>query len=137
MAKIYGNYTLLRAGRTVEGLAALTGAPCQLIDLEVDYDSYNSLSMSNRLSAYDLIWAQLLSAREAAFLMGCSCGAGKREVDETMFQRVGLMSRHAYSILDVRQLDNWRQVFLLIITYRKNYFLDCYEFETLGEHLFG
>lgn len=103
----------MRAGRIVEGLATLTGAPCQFIDLEVDYNNCDSLSINNRHLAYDLIWAQLLSAREAAFLMGCSCGAGKREVNKILYNRVGLMSRHAYSILDVRQIDNWRYVYYL------------------------
>lgn len=101
----------MRAGRTVEGLATLTGAPCQSIDLEIDH---NNLSTSNCVSAYDLIWAQLLSAREAGFLMGCSCGAGKREVNEAVYKRVGLMSRHAYSILDVRQINNLRYLFFYI-----------------------
>lgn len=58
---------------------------------------------ASRLAALDIVWAQLLSARDARFIMGCSCGAGKRHVDEAEYRRVGLMSQHAYSILDVKQ----------------------------------
>lgn len=42
--------------------------------------------------------------------MGCSCGAGRREINEAEYKRVGLMTYHAYSILDVRQVDNHRFV---------------------------
>uniref|UniRef100_A0A914BXG3 Calpain-15 n=1 Tax=Acrobeloides nanus TaxID=290746 RepID=A0A914BXG3_9BILA len=99
LAKIYGNYIALRAGRSIEGLATLTGAPCQHIDLEVEDPAQ-----------LDLIWVQLLSAREANFLMGCSCGAGRRPINDSEYKRLGLMSCHAYSILDVRQFDNHRLV---------------------------
>lgn len=105
MAKVYGSYGLLRAGRTCEGLSTLTGAPSAHIDLE---PKIKGLSSAERIHDLDLIWAQLLSAHEASFLMGCSCGAGRMEVNETEYKRVGLMSKHAYSILAVKQLDNHR-----------------------------
>ena len=79
----------------------MSGASTQFIDVE-------EASSSQSQHSLDLVWATLLSAREAAFLMGCSCGAGKRVPDAAEFQRVGLMSRHAYSILDVRQIDDQR-----------------------------
>ncbi|VBB26740.1 unnamed protein product [Acanthocheilonema viteae] len=50
LAKILGCYAKLPAGRTLEGLAILTGAPCTFLDLENCTD-------------YDLIWAHLLSMR--------------------------------------------------------------------------
>uniref|UniRef100_A0A7E4UTJ3 Calpain catalytic domain-containing protein n=1 Tax=Panagrellus redivivus TaxID=6233 RepID=A0A7E4UTJ3_PANRE len=99
LAKIYGNYAALKAGRTYEGLATLTGAPCEHIDLEVDLNN----STEATAQALDLIWGRLLSAKEANFLMGGSCGAGRRQVSDEEYTRVGLMTRHAYSILDVRQ----------------------------------
>uniref|UniRef100_A0A2K6WE65 Calpain catalytic domain-containing protein n=1 Tax=Onchocerca volvulus TaxID=6282 RepID=A0A2K6WE65_ONCVO len=97
LAKILGSYAKLPAGRTLEGLAILTGAPCTLLDLENHTD-------------YDLVWAHLLSMREAGFIMGCSCGGGRRYVDETEFRRVGLQIRHAYSLLDVKEFNNQRVV---------------------------
>lgn len=50
----------LRAGRSVEGLATLTGAPCQNINLEVDHNNPDRGAVT---AAHDLIWVQLLSAR--------------------------------------------------------------------------
>ncbi|KAK0412040.1 hypothetical protein QR680_005999 [Steinernema hermaphroditum] len=92
LAKQLGNYVALRAGRSLEGLAYLTGAPCVLLDLE------------DQSLDKDIIWASLLSSREAHFLMGCSCGAGLKRVDENEFKNVGLVPQHAYSLLDVRQV---------------------------------
>lgn len=40
--------------------------------------------------------------------MGCSCGGGKRYVDEAEFRRVGLQIRHAYSLLDVKEYRDER-----------------------------
>lgn len=36
--------------------------------------------------------------------MGCSCGAGQRAVPESEYERMGLISRHAYSVLDVQDV---------------------------------
>ncbi|RCN26930.1 calpain family cysteine protease, partial [Ancylostoma caninum] len=90
LAKQLGSYSRLRAGRTIEGLAMLTGAPVEVVSLEDETDK-------------DIRWARILSAREAGFIMGCSCGAGKRAVNEEVFRRNGLLAKHAYSVLDVRQ----------------------------------
>ncbi|VDO97041.1 unnamed protein product, partial [Heligmosomoides polygyrus] len=90
LAKELGSYSRLRAGRTIEGLSTLTGAPVEVVSLEDDTDA-------------DVRWARILSAREAGFVMGCSCGAGKRNVNPDSFQKLGLLARHAYSVLDVVQ----------------------------------
>ncbi|VDK85153.1 unnamed protein product [Litomosoides sigmodontis] len=97
LAKVLGCYAKLPAGRTLEGLAILTGAPCTFLDLESCTD-------------HDLTWVRLLSMREAGFIMGCSCGSGRRYVDEVEFRRVGLQVRHAYSLLDVKEYNNQRVV---------------------------
>ncbi|MFH4980068.1 hypothetical protein AB6A40_006777 [Gnathostoma spinigerum] len=99
-AKLSGNYSKLLAGRVIEGLAVLTGAPCCRLDLE-NLDSNESL---------DLLWVKLLSMKEADFLMGCSCGCGKRNVNDDAFKRMGLLPRHAYSLLDVKEYNSIRLV---------------------------
>uniref|UniRef100_A0A7I4YYB2 Calpain catalytic domain-containing protein n=1 Tax=Haemonchus contortus TaxID=6289 RepID=A0A7I4YYB2_HAECO len=90
LAKQLGSYARLLAGRTIEGLSTLTGAPVEMICLEDETDK-------------DVRWARILSAREAGFIMGCSCGAGKRYVNPKAYEKNGLLARHAYSILDVVQ----------------------------------
>ncbi|PAV70775.1 hypothetical protein WR25_05407 [Diploscapter pachys] len=91
LAKHLGSYAKLRGGRTLEGLAMLTGAPCEVISLE------------KKNLDREMLWAQLISAHEASFIMGCSCGSGRRHADENAYKSKGLLTRHAYSILDVRQ----------------------------------
>uniref|UniRef100_A0A914WD44 Calpain 15 n=1 Tax=Plectus sambesii TaxID=2011161 RepID=A0A914WD44_9BILA len=105
LAKVFGSYATLRAGRSVEGLALLTGAPCEFVSLERDSETTNDETYD-----HDMVWVKLLSAREATFLMGCSCGAGRRQLPESAYEKVGLLSRHAYSLLDVKEVNGARLV---------------------------
>lgn len=93
LAKLNGSYEALIGGHTVEGLATLTGYPCEMIEINDKQD-------------FEIIWAQLLSYKDAGFLLGVSCG--KSGLSEEEFSRCGLLSNHAYSILDIKQYNQYR-----------------------------
>lgn len=106
MAKLHGCYQALTAGRCIEGLQTLTGAPCESFVL---HEPQNPTSDAEAIDK-DMIWAQLLSCRSAGFLMGASCGGDTKPEEEDLFAAVGLQTHHAYSVLDVKDVHGVRLV---------------------------
>jgi calpain-15 len=98
MAKLNGSYEALIAGQTVEGLSALTGYPCDCIRLEnVSHNNEDEID-------FEMIWARLLSMKEAGYAMGASCG--RTDIaDDNVFTNFGLLPRHAYSLLNVKEIQ--------------------------------
>ena len=83
-AKAHGSYHAISGGFISEALLDLTGAPTERISFSnSQFDSENT-------------WIRLLSFKSSLFPMGAS----------TATSGEGIVGNHAYSIIDVREIDN-------------------------------
>jgi len=95
MAKLVGGYGHLIAGTTSEAFGALTGAPSGTI--KINNPDFNSEETFQRLKCL----------KTAGYLLALSCGSGGI-IDESIYRKKGLMSEHAYSLLDVREISDYQ-----------------------------
>ena len=77
-AKVYGCYEALEGGTIEEALALLTGFPTERLSLQGSeqpsaYAAAADISFDG--ADRDVLWSRLLSAHEAGYLCGASCGA--------------------------------------------------------------
>ena len=124
MAKMFGCYEAIASGQIYDGLSILTGQPVKKISLRRDRNMNDGLMRVNSTSALgmmgyedenlddDILWIQLLSFREAGYLMGASCGIFEDDAANEIYMAVGLQRYHAYSVLDVQSVGEHRLVLL-------------------------
>lgn len=83
-AKAHGSYAAISGGFVAEGLHDLTGNATEMISFQnASFDS-------------EEFWVRLMSFSSAGFPLGCA----------TSFSAEGIVGHHAYSILEVRELNN-------------------------------
>ncbi|EGT57661.1 hypothetical protein CAEBREN_31012 [Caenorhabditis brenneri] len=87
MAKELGSYSRLHGASLTQGLSMLTGASCLTMHV---------------LRFREVLMMLTLFGHKSGFLMCCHCGSFENSVAEAEFRAMGLLTNHAYSILDVR-----------------------------------
>ena len=81
----------------------MTGYPCDSISLE------NLQPKIQEDVDLDMIWAKLLSVKEAGYAIAAPCGRTNIH-DEHAFLRLGLIPYHAYSVLNVKKVNGYQLI---------------------------
>lgn len=97
-AKLHGSYEALEGGLVQDALVDLTGGAGEEIDMR-SAEAQIDLA-SGRL------WSQLLRFKQEGFLLG----AGSPSGSDVHISSSGIVQGHAYSILQVRDVDNHKLV---------------------------
>ena len=108
LAKMYGSYEAVARGACAEGLQTLTGEPCEVLYLQLGITNLDVNGVSHPVgiphenSPY-VIWQKIILSRKLGYLMTTLCY--NENLKQETFDRVGLLNRHIYSILDAREID--------------------------------
>eukprot|EP01065_Artemidia_motanka_P026640 TRINITY_DN3180_c0_g1_i10.p1 TRINITY_DN3180_c0_g1~~TRINITY_DN3180_c0_g1_i10.p1 ORF type:complete len:871 (+),score=193.33 TRINITY_DN3180_c0_g1_i10:267-2879(+) len=86
-AKLHGSYAAIESGNASEAFAALTGAPCESIDLSPSADLDT-----------DVVWSRMISSLECGSLLAAACGQDGMEQSS---RQLGLVTSHSYSVQNV------------------------------------
>ncbi|UJR38585.1 hypothetical protein I4U23_031249 [Adineta vaga] len=98
LAKLNGSYEAIIAGRCCEGLATVTGSPCETLILG------KTNNPDDKNVDLDKLWLKLYHARSQKFLMCAMCSNNHISKDE--FKSSGLLNIHAYSLQDIKQSND-------------------------------
>ncbi|CAM6110257.1 unnamed protein product [Calypogeia fissa] len=97
-AKLHGSYEALEGGVVQDALVDLTGGAGEEIDM--------TSSQSQLDLASGRLWSQLLRFKQEGFLLG----AGSPSGSDAHVSSSGIVQGHAYSLLQVREVDGHRLV---------------------------
>jgi len=94
-AKIHGSYSALTGGLSSDALSDLTGAPTTTIDLPWQQRGLDT----------GKLWSDLMRWNRLGYLFGGHCGRDRKEIASSVVKKMGLVERHAYTVLKFRQVD--------------------------------
>lgn len=107
LAKMYGSYEAVARGACAEGLQTLTGEPCEVLYLQLGITNLDVNGVSHPVGVHEnspyLVWQKIILSRKLGYLMTTLCY--NENLRQEVFDRVGLLNRHIYSILDAREID--------------------------------
>ena len=91
-AKVNGSYENTIQGMTSEALRALSGAPCEFINHDAMED--------------ESLWKTIIEADGRNYIICASAGKGNLSKEE--YSSLGLVSDHAYAVLQAREVNTTR-----------------------------
>ena len=108
LAKLYGSYEAVARGACAEGLQTLTGEPCEVMYLQLSSSKADVNGVAHQIGVHDnnpfVIWKKIIVSRKLGYLMTTLCY--NENLRQDTFNKVGLLNRHIYSILDAREFES-------------------------------
>eukprot|EP00668_Euglena_longa_P015348 GGOE01019422.1.p1 GENE.GGOE01019422.1~~GGOE01019422.1.p1 ORF type:complete len:1076 (-),score=106.68 GGOE01019422.1:137-3058(-) len=94
-AKIHGSYSALSGGLSSDALSDLTGAPTVSIELPWKQKGLD----------INKLWMDLTRYNRLGYLFGAHCGRDRKEINPSVIKKMGLVERHAYTVLKFREVS--------------------------------